>query len=368
MSLYKLSERIFELEKQGKPIVKLNIGDPGLPTPSVLVQTAEKAIADGKTRYASGQGEKKLLEKIASMHQTEVKNTTVTPGSKWAIYGLMKILLQPGDNIVTPGPFWSAYELIAKNLGSSCKLVHTKAEARWNFTPERLFETVDSKTRLIVINSPLNPTSTEYKTETLRAVYEYAQDKKIQVLVDEAYRDLSFKSNGLTPYAEYVNVTNTFSKAYCMSGWRAGYLVASEELTKKLVELNQITVTNVPLFTQAAMLAGLENRQAVTKTTRDACAGRLKLAEKIFSGIEYVKPDAGFYMFLKCPGKQNGGHRAGGDGNKVAESALEKGVAIVPGQNFGGYDEYVRISLSHPEAVLQPALEKVRQAMDENAG
>src|SRR3989338_3321745 len=122
MSLYKLSERIFELEKQGRKIVRLNIGDPGLPTPPVLVEAAEKAIAQGKTRYASGQGEKALLEKIASLHGAEVKNTTVTPGSKWAIFGLMKILLEPGDNIVTPGPFWSAYELIAKNLGGSCKL------------------------------------------------------------------------------------------------------------------------------------------------------------------------------------------------------------------------------------------------------
>lgn len=363
MSLYKLSERIFELEKQGKSIVKLNIGNPGLPTPPLLVKAAQDAIAQGKTFYASGQGEKKLLEKIASMHNAEVKNATVTPGSKWAIYGLMKILLRQGDNIVTPGPFWSAFELIAKNLGGSCTLVKTDAENRWNFEPDALIDAVDAKTKLIILNSPLNPTSTEYAAEDLKAVYEYAHDKKIQVLVDEAYRDLSYKTTGLTPYSEYINVTNTFSKAYCMSGWRAGYLVASEELSKKLVELNQITFTNVPLFTQAAMLAGLENRESVTKATRDACAGRLKMAQSVFDGIEYVQPDAGFYMFLKCPAKA--GQKA--DGSKVAEAALEKGVAIVPGANFGGYDEYIRISLSHPEAILQPALQKVRQAMDESA-
>lgn len=360
MSLYKLSERIFELEKQGRQIVRLNIGDPGLPTPLALVQAAEKAIAEGKTRYASGQGEKKLLEAIAGLHGTEVKNTTVTPGSKWACYGLMKILLQPGDNLVTPTPFWSAYELMAKNFGAHAKQLKTTAEDRWNFEPSDLFELVDAKTKLIVINSPLNPTSTEYKAESLRAVYEYAADKKIQVLVDEAYRDLSFKNTDLTPYAEYINVTNTFSKAYCMSGWRAGYLVASEELSKKLVELNQITFTNVPLFTQAAMLAGLENRAGVTKATREECRKRLEMAEKVFDGIEYVRPDAGFYLFLKCPAK--GGRKA--NGNEVAEAALEKGVAIVPGANFGGYQEYVRISLSHPESTLRPALDKVRQAMD----
>lgn len=360
MSLYKLSERIFELEKQGRKIIRLNIGDPGLPTPPALVQAAEKAIAEGKTRYASGQGEKKLLETIADLHGAEVKNTTVTPGSKWACYGLMKILLQPGDNLVTPTPFWSAYELMAKNFGATAKQLATSAENRWNFEPSDLFELVDAKTKLIVLNSPLNPTSTEYPAKTLRAVYEYAQDKKIQVLVDEAYRDLSFKSTTLTPYAEYINVTNTFSKAYCMSGWRAGYLVASEELSKKLVELNQITFTNVPLFTQAAMLAGLENRQAVTKATREECRKRLTMAEKVFDGIDYVQPDAGFYMFLKCPSKTGKA-----DGGKVAETALEKGVAIVPGANFGGYDEWIRISLSHPEAVLKPALEKVRQALDE---
>ena len=356
MSLYKLSERIFELEKQGRQMVRLNIGDPGLPTPPALVAAAQKAITEGKTRYASGQGEKKLLEALAQLHGAETKNITVTPGSKWACYGLMKILLQPGDNLVTPTPFWSAYELMARNFGAKALPLKTSAEDHWQFEPDALFERVDAKTKLIVINSPLNPTSTEYAPDSLRAVCEYAKDQKIQVLVDEAYRDLSFKSTELTPYSEFVNVTNTFSKAYCMSGWRAGYLVASEELSKKLVELNQITFTNVPVFTQAAMLAGLENRSAVTKATREECRKRLNLAEKVFAGIKYVQPDAGFYLFLQCPG---------GDGAKVAEAALEKGVAVVPGANFGGYADFLRISLSQPEAVLKPALEKVRQAIEE---
>ncbi|MDP2717259.1 MAG: pyridoxal phosphate-dependent aminotransferase, partial [Candidatus Micrarchaeota archaeon] len=254
MSLYKLSERIFELEKQGRKILRLNIGDPGLPTPQALVDAAQKAFAEGKTRYASAQGQKPLLEKIASLHGAESKNATVTPGSKWACYGLMKILLQPGDNIVTPTPFWSAYELMAQNLGASAKLLRTPADNRWDFEPQDLFALVDERTKLIAINSPLNPTSTEYRPDTLKAVYEFAAEKKIQVLVDEAYRDLSFKRTDLTPHSDCVNVTNTFSKAYCMSGWRAGYLVASEELTKKLVSLNTITFTNVPLFTQEAML------------------------------------------------------------------------------------------------------------------
>ncbi len=213
---------------------------------------------------------------------------------------------------------------------------------------------MDGKTKLIILNSPLNPTSTEYKRPDLQAVYHYAQDKKIQELVDAAHSNLSFKHNELTRYEEYVNVTNTLSKAYCMSGWRAGYLVASEELTRKLVELNQITFTNVPLFTQAAMLAGLENRETVTEETREECKKRLSLAEKIFEGTDYVKPDAGFYLFIRCE-----------DGGKVAENALEKGVAIVPGANFGGYGEWIRISLSHPEATLRPALETVRKALDE---
>jgi len=144
-----------------------------------------------------------------------------------------------------------------------------------------------------------------------------------------------------------------------MSGWRAGYLVASEEMTKKLVELNQITFTNVPLFTQAAMLSGLENREKITGATRQECKKRLEMAEKIFQGIECIKPDAGFYLFLKCPG--------GRDGEKVAQIALEKGVAIVPGQNFGGYADWIRISLSHPEPTLKPALDAVRKAIDECA-
>jgi aspartate aminotransferase len=353
MSLYKLSERIFELEKQGRKIVRLNIGDPGLPTPKPLIDAAQKAFAEGKTRYASAQGQKPLLEKIARLHKAEAGNVTVTPGSKWACYGLMKMLLSPGDNIVTPTPFWSAYELMAQNLGGTAKLLKTTKKDRWNFEPEALFDLVDDKTKLIVINSPLNPTSTEYKAETLKAVYEYAADHKIQVLVDEAYRDLSFTHTNLTPFSEYINVTNTFSKAYCMSGWRAGYLVASKELTKKMISLNTITVTNVPLFTQEAMVEGLNRREEITQATRDQCKVRLDMAETVFAGCEYVKPDAGFYLFVKTT-----------DGDAVAQKALENDVAITPGSVFGGYKEWVRLSLSHPNIILKPALEKVRHAMN----
>ena len=350
MSLYKLTEKIFEMEKQGKKILRLNIGDPGLPTPEIMTQAAEEAIRQGKTRYSSGQGEQNILEEIARLHAADSKNVVVTPGSKWACYSLMKSLLAKGDNIVTPTPFWSAFELMAQDLGASTKKIPTRLEDKWQFEPEKLFSEMDANTKLVVINNPLNPTSTEYGKNVVQEVIHHCQKKKVTVLIDEAYRDLSFKDNSLTQLQEGVAVTNTFSKAYCMSGWRLGYIVADAETAKKIVSLNQITFTNVPSFTQSAGLEGLKNRAAITKATRQECANRLSSAEKIFSGVEYAKSDAGFYLFLKCH-----------DSEKTAEKILEKGIAVTPGTVFGGYENFIRISLTQPLELLTPALKIIEE-------
>lgn len=356
LTLYQLSEKIFELEKQGKKILRLNIGDPGLVTPDALRDAAKRSLDAGETRYASAQGEKPLLDKIASLHATDSSHVTVTPGSKWACYAVLRLMLEPGDNIVTPAPFWSAYELMAKSFGAECRLAKTKMEDHFQFDPNALLELVDAKTKIIVLNDPSNPTSTQYTPQSVKAVLEYAADKKILVLLDEAYRDLSFLNNDLTQYAEGLAITTTFSKAYCMSGWRAGYLVADPELTKKVVSLNQITFTNVPRFTQAAMLEGLNHRAEVTGATRAECKKRLEACEKVFKGSQYAKPDAGFYFFPKL-----------GDGDIVTEKVLGQGIAVTPGSVFGGYNEFIRVSLSHPLYKLVPALQTIRRVIDENA-
>ncbi|MBI4361281.1 pyridoxal phosphate-dependent aminotransferase [Candidatus Micrarchaeota archaeon] len=356
LTLYQLSEKIFELEKQGKKILRLNIGDPGLVTPDALRNAAKKSLDAGETRYASAQGEKPLLDKIASTHGAEAQNVSVTPGSKWACYAVLQLMLKPGDNIVTPAPFWSAYELMAKSFGAECRLVKTEMEDHFQFDPQALFELVDAKTKVIVLNDPSNPTSTEYGAESVKAVLEYAQDQKILVLLDEAYRDLSFKKNELMTYQEGLAITTTFSKAYCMSGWRAGYLVADADVIKKVVSLNQITFTNVPRFTQAAMLEGLTRREEVTGATRNECKKRLAACEQVFKGIQYARPDAGFYFFPKVS-----------DGDSITEKILEQGIAVTPGSVFGGYKQFIRLSLSHPLEKLTPALQTIRRVIDENA-
>lgn len=352
--LYKMSERIFELEKQGVKVTRLNIGDPGLVTPEALTEACISAIKAGKTKYASAQGEKELLDEIASLQGCSAKNVVATPGSKWACFALLQTTLNKGDNIVCPTPYWATFSDMANQFGAAAKLLKAEFEERWQFDAEKLKELVDKKTKIIILNNPTNPTSVEYDDALVKAIVEYAQDKKVLVFMDEAYRDISFRHQNLTKYAEGLAITNSFSKGYAMSGWRAGYLAASEEIVKRIVKLNQITFTNVPVFIQAAALEGLKRRKEITAIAREECLKRLKAAEKALTGAEYVKPDAGFYMFLKCP-----------DGEKVAEKCLEKGVGVTPGTAFGDHPDFLRVSLSHSPEVLAPALEKVKEAIGE---
>jgi aspartate aminotransferase len=355
--LYEISEKAIELENEGKKIIKFNIGDPDQATANPISEAAFEAMKQGKTKYSSSAGEKKLREELASIHNVSADNVVITAGSKWAIFSLMFLLLKKGGNVVIPTPHWTSYELVAKNLGAQVRFSKTHIESDWTIDVEELEKLIDRKTGLVVLNNPNNPTSKVINEKVFEDIVQIANNKEATILSDEVYSDISFvKTKSILGFGGDHILVKSFSKTFAMTGWRIGYVIVKKELAKRMVKLNQITLTNVPVFVQQAALKALELRQEIADKIREDYRGRADLACNILSKtkMKFSKPDAPFYVFPKCDNL---------DSESFALNLLDEGVAIAPGTAFGDYREHFRISLTVQEKEIELGLKKICEAL-----
>jgi len=355
--LYEISEKTMKLEGEGKRIIKFNLGDPDQPTPHEIIEAAYEAMKHGKTKYSSSVGEEKLREELASIHKVSADNVVVTAGSKWAIFSLMYLLLKEGGNVIIPTPYWTAYELTAKSLGAETRFLRTEIDSNWKIDPEKLEDLIDEKTRLIILTNPNNPTSKVIDEKVLDKIVQIANESGATVLSDEVYSDISFvKTKSILDYGDDHVLVKSFSKTFAMTGWRVGYVVVKKELAEKMMKLNQMTLTNVPVFIQEAALKALELRQEIAQKIRDAYRKRADLACNILSKskIKFSRPDAPFYLFPKQDGL---------DSERLALDLLDNGVAITPGTSFGDYREHFRIALTVPDEEIELGLKKICEAL-----
>jgi aspartate aminotransferase len=356
--LYDISEKALKLERQGKKIIKLNIGDPDQSTPREIIDAAYEAMKKGETKYSFAAGEPKLREELARIHGVSAENVVVTPGSKWAVFSLMYLLFKNGGNVVIPSPYWTSYELIAKNLGAEVRLLRTELDSDWKIDVEKLDELIDQETRLLMLNNPNNPTSKVMDDKTLEEIIQVANDKKITVLSDEVYLDISFvKTKSILDFSGEHILVNSFSKTFVMTGWRVGYIVLNKELADKLTKFHHITLTNIPVFIQEAALKGLELRHEIASRIREDYRRRADLASRILSesDLKFTEPDAPFYFFPKCDNL---------DSEKFALDLLDNGVAVVPGTAFGQYRDHFRIALTVPDEEIELGLKKICEALE----
>jgi aspartate aminotransferase len=356
--LYEINEKALKLESEGKKIIRLNLGDPDMATPPEIVEAAYASMKAGKTKYSSSYGELRLRQKIAEIHGVKAENVVITPGSKWAIFSTMFLMLKNGGNVIIPTPYWTAYDLIAKSFGAKTKLLRTEMETGWKVDLEQLESLIDKETKMIILNNPNNPTSKVMDTETLDGVVEIANKKGITILSDEVYGAIAFtKTKSILDYGTDTPhiLSNGFSKTFTMTGWRIGYVVANKMFIDKITKLNQITFNNVPIFIQDAALKGLEMHQQIAANIRAKYKARADLANKKLkaAGFEFTEPDAPFYVFPR---------KKGLDGEKFTLSLLDRGVAVAPGTSFGDYREHFRISLTAPDSQIEEGLTKISEA------
>jgi aspartate/methionine/tyrosine aminotransferase len=358
------------LEAQGHDIIHLEIGEPDFPTPTHIIDAAKQALDEGWTHYGPPQGLPELREAIASyISRTRgigvgPEHVCVVPGGKPIIFFPMMALLEPGDEVIYPNPGFPIYESMINFLGAKPVPIPLVEERGFSFDLNLLRARLSAKTKLLILNSPHNPTGGVIPAADIRAIAEMVRDRDLIVLADEIYSRIYFDEAPLSittipGMLEKTIILDGFSKTYAMTGWRMGYGVMPEwmvdPVNKLMVNSNSCTAS----FTQRAGIAALNGPQdEVVKMTaefrrrRDAfCAGLNGLP-----GVRCAIPGGAFYAYPNITG-------TGWKSDALADALLKKaGLACLSGTSFGAYGEgYLRFSIANSYENLMAAIERMRQ-------
>ena len=342
-------------------VINLAPGEPNFPTPPHIVEAAARATEAGHTKYVSNAGlpelRERLCDKLKSQNGITVGSDEliVTHGAMGALYSAFAALVEPGDEVLLPDPSWPNFLMMATLRSAAVKTY--RVAAKNGFLPDmaELEAMVSRKTRLLLINTPLNPIGSIIPRRRMQELLDFAQAHDLWLVCDEAYDALTyndqFVSAAALSHRERVIGIYSFSKTYAMTGWRIGYMVVPREIAPVLADLQEAMISCASTPGQWAALAALEGPQDVVDEMRDAYAARRQLALDTLArhGVSAHPPDGAFYLWIDIAG-------AGLPSWEFANILLEEdGVAIVPGLDFGpGGEGYVRASLaSAPEAIAE---------------
>ncbi len=362
------------LEAQGRSVVHLEIGEPDFETPKHVIEAGKKALDDGWTHYGPTQGYPELRESIARyISRTRgirvgPEHVCVTPGGKPIIFFPLLALLEPGDEVVYPNPGFPIYESMIRFLGAKPVPVPLVEERGFSFDLDVLRDNLTDKTKLLILNSPQNPTGGVIPADDITAVAAMVRDRDMLVLSDEIYSriyygDAPASIASCTGMLEKTIILDGFSKTYAMTGWRIGYGVMptwlAEAVNKLMVNSNSCTAS----FTQRAAIAALDGPQddaermvAEFRRRRDAfCAGLNQIP-----GFRCQYPEGAFYAFPNIK-------QTGRNSKEFADALLEKaGVACLSGASFGEHGEgYLRFSYANSLENLMEAVDRIRKFLGE---
>jgi aspartate aminotransferase len=368
----KVARRALELKAQGVPVVDFGAGEPDFPSPAVAVEAAREALAAGFTRYTAGSGIPALREAVAAMYQErhgapwKASQSVITVGGKAALFEVTLALLDPGQEVVLPSPCWGTLPEQVRFAGARPVFVPTAETDGFRIRAEPILAALTERTRVILINSPSNPTGGVIDAADLRTVVEEAARRGITVLSDETYDRFVYDGAGhasvgalAAEFPDTVVLVGSFSKTYAMTGWRVGYLLGPQPVVRA-VEVIQSHATSNP--TSFAMVGALEAMRSAGPTVpvmlaeyqarRDLLIPRLNQ----IPGFRCQPPDGAFYAFPNV----SGCYRPGRQGSMaLSEYLLEEAqVAVVPGEAFGS-DDHIRISFACSRSALEEGLDRI---------
>ncbi|MDH5685345.1 MAG: pyridoxal phosphate-dependent aminotransferase [Hadesarchaea archaeon] len=364
-STFKVLNLAKELERQGKDIVHMEVGEPDFDTPAHIKRAAEEALARGMTKYTPSAGLPELREAITEHLatkgiSTDAKNVIVTPGAKHAIFCTLAATLDPGDEVIIPSPCWT-YEAMVRIVGGKPVFIESKQSDEFKVKVEHVQEALTDNTRMILLNYPNNPTGAVMQKKDLQSIIDLAINHDIWILSDEIYDCLVYEGKhvsvmSLPNTAERTIYINGFSKAYAMTGWRLGYAVAPVELIAEINKIQQASTTCAAGFVQAAGVAALRGPQDCVREMRDEYRKRRDVIVNglnSIDGFECIKPAGAFYAFprIKKPGISS---------LDFCEFLLrEAGVAAVPGSGFGPYGE------GHARFSYATSIQNIQRGLDQ---
>ena len=354
------------LEAEGKKIIHMEVGEPDFLPPKIVKDALEEVFDKGFLKYGQAKGMpvfRDALAKYASKKfNADVKedNIIVSPGARFSIFTAITTLLNPGDEMIVIEPAWPAYKDCALNSGIKVRTINTTFEDKWNPSLEQIKNTINSNTKMIVLNYPNNPTGKILDEKLQDDIIELAKKNNLFVLSDEIYSQYAktnWKSILCYNYEKSI-VTQSFSKSHAMTGFRIGYAIADPKIIEKMAKLEALCLTNVSEPMQYIAMKALE---ADVSNNTNTVQNRLDvLAQKASEmGLDFINPDGAMYIFARV-------NQEGFDGVQFANSTLEKGLAVAPGEGFGDYKNFIRLSACQDEQILVEGMNILSDIMSDN--
>ncbi|MEW9096468.1 MAG: pyridoxal phosphate-dependent aminotransferase [Clostridiaceae bacterium] len=375
-----IGEKAKKLTKEGIDIVSFAQGEPDFNTPETIKEAAIKAIEENFTRYTPVSGIKELKDAICLKLKNEneieysPEEVVVSTGGKQIIYNVLLALCCPGDEVIIPTPCWVSYTEQVKMVGATPVLVETSEANNFELEPQAIAEKITSKTKVIILNTPNNPTGAIYGRDVLEEIAELAVKNQIFIIADEIYEKLIYDSEkhvsiaSLSPEIKELTVTiNGWSKAYAMTGWRLGFGAGPVDVMKAINNLQGHVTGNANSITQKAGLYALLYNKDYNSMVAEYDKRRKYILDRLNSlnGINCNMPKGAFYVFPNVKGLY--GKKAG---NKIINSAMdvanflldEAHVAVVPGEAFAA-EGYIRLSYATSIEDIEKGLNQIEKAL-----
>ena len=355
---------------EGIEVFGFGAGEPDMDTPEHIKAAAIKALQEGRTKYTPSAGIPELRQAISQKFLKDngldykSSQVIVSTGAKQSCFNAIAAVVNEGDEVIIPAPYWLSYPEMVRIVGGEPVFVQTREENNWKITPEDFENAMTPRTKMIIINSPGNPTGSIYTREELKALSEVAAEEDIYILSDEIYEKLTYDGAehvsvaSISPEAYDLTITiNGFSKAYAMTGWRLGYLAAPEPIARVIDSMQSHMTSNPCSFAQYGALAALTgDQQCVVDMREEFDIRRQYMFERLtqIQGVSAVRPQGAFYVLANISA-------LGLKSQNFADRLLSKSsVAVVPGIAFGD-DRTIRLSYATSLDVIKSGLDRIEE-------
>jgi aspartate/methionine/tyrosine aminotransferase len=361
-----------EMRASGQSVISLAVGEPDFPTPSHVIDAAKAAMDQGFTRYTAVPGIPELRRAVAGYFSqfygvdAEAEQVIVSNGGKQGLYNLFQALINPGDQVLVPAPYWVSYPAMIQLAGGVPVSVPTDPEQDFLVRVEDLERKVNDRTRMLILNTPSNPTGCHYSQDQLEEISRWALARGLFIVSDEIYDRLVYSpaepSSLATLFQDnkgQIAIVNGLAKSFAMTGWRVGYVLAHQDLVKAMTKIQGQSTSNICSIAQKGAVAALNGPWDFVETMKKSFVQRRDLALRTVRSWPDVfcpTPAGAFYLFPRVDSYFKGGIA---DSTQLCTEILEKGgVALVPGSAFGD-DRCLRISYAIDADTLVDALDKI---------
>ncbi len=370
-----------EMLANGIDVVGFGAGEPDFDTPEHIKKAAIDAINNGQTKYTPATGTLALRKAIAKKFKDDnnldyaPSQIVVSNGAKHSLVNAFSAVLNPGDEVIIPAPYWVSYTEMVKIADGVPKLVFASEDQQFKITPQQLEDAITDKTKVVIINSPSNPTGMIYSSEELKSLSEIAVKHDLIIISDEIYEKLIYEGKhvSIASFSEEIKdhtiTINGVSKTYAMTGWRIGYAAANEKIAKIMANIQSHAASNPNSIAQAATIAALEGPTEDIDMMRETFAKRREyMVDRInkIDGVSCIMPQGAFYIMMNIKelfGKEIRG-KVINNSNEFAEHLLqEEKVALVPGVGFGA-EGYVRWSYATSMENITKGLDRLEKFLN----